>query len=232
MDRSRIVSISKTLFLSCVALSSCGRSEGYKQSDSPSDSNSPTASNGKNETWNSYAIATSALLPKCEPAKVGALAYVRDEKKFYTCEATGWQVEDILPKETNSIVGRWKFHVDSYQGEPNLSDEDADIFTKIGDISIIKFQNGTAFFSFSGVKSEYLPNIDEFDGTEFSFSDFITNTKTEFSAIYKLDTYSNMRLRIKINASAAVPTFSAVVDVDGNFSDNIDKSFTLTAVSP
>jgi hypothetical protein len=223
------------IFFSCFALvASCGRKEEFVKSENPSETptNTATDKNESEKAWNSYAISSAALLPKCDSTKVGALSYVRDEKKFYTCELSGWQVEDVQPKDSNAIVGRWIFHVDSYLGEPDLHDESANSSTHIGDVSITKFQNGTAFFAISGFSAEWNPTLQIYDKKEFSFSDFIPNTKTEYTAVYKFASYQNARLRLKINLSTSTPTLKAVVDIDGNFSNNIDKSYILTSVVP
>lgn len=222
------------LALSCL-LTSCGRSTDAITPDNSDElgnetnpSTQTTHTNASSKGWNSFAISSSALLPTCESAKIGALAYVRDEKKFYICELSGWQVEDIIPKDSLATVGRWNFHVDSYVSEPNAADEAANMYTHIGDISIKKFHNGSAFYSVSGYQSDWDEATESLDGSQFSFSDFIPSTANEYTTILKFSSYSNTRIRIKINFSGSNPIFKAVVDVDGNFLDNVEKTYILT----
>lgn len=62
----------------------------------------------------SFSVASVSALPACNETRSGSLAYVMGEKKFYVCGSNAWTAADILPKDSFSIVGRWKFHVDSY----------------------------------------------------------------------------------------------------------------------
>lgn len=232
-------------------LSSCGKSTDAYTETNPAeepDATHPTTNPGntRNETtpssvpdstggnavsWNSLAVTSAASLPKCESTNSGSLAYVKDAKKFYICEAAGWMEEDIIPKDSFATVGRWRFHVDSYVSEPDAADEAAALDTFIGNISINKFQNGSAFFSISGYQGEWDADSEIYDNSEFSISDFIPSTATEYVAIFKFSSYTNARMRIKINFSGTIPTLKAVVDIDGNFTDNVDKTYTLTTQS-
>ena len=232
-----MIAVVPTAALIAVLVSCGGDKEsggGGPPSTPPVTGNNPTEREAAETPWNSFSVASMSLLPKCETSKQGALAYVRGEKKFYTCDGTSWQAEDILPKDSFAVVDRWKFHVNTYQGEPNVVEEGYLLLVKIGDIDIVKYSNGTGYYSFSGYMADTAadstptnPADDVSYRENFSYSGLISDTSKEFQKILKLINYVDMNLRIRVNASGTVPTFLATVDVDGNFSNNTDKSFIL-----
>lgn len=192
---------------------------------------------GGGEVPSSYHATSVSALPTCNEARNAALAYVKDSKKFFVCNGNTWTEEAIEFQNGNQVVGRWKFHVDSYVGEPDIMSESV-YFASVGGIEIVKYKNGLASYSFSGYMMDYTSNQlptastpahDHVYSDQFSFSGVISDTTKEFSKIMKFGSYSNTRIRVKIDLSNAIPTFKAVVDVDGNFSDNADTNFILTA---
>jgi hypothetical protein len=181
----------------------------------------------------SFAVTSVGALPGCSAARVGSLAYVKDEKAFYTCEPTGWMPQDILPKDPLAVVGRWEYHVDDYLASPNLMDEALYSALHVGDIEIIKYANGSASYFLSGARldltgTDYTDSHDHFYNSDFSFSGFISDSKSEYTKTFKISAATDSRLRIRINFLSSIPTFKAVVDIDGSFSNNYDTSFLLT----
>lgn len=49
----------------------------------------------EDESSTSYLIGSAAELPKCNAARSGQLAYVKDEKQFYNCSGTEWATVEI-----------------------------------------------------------------------------------------------------------------------------------------
>lgn len=152
---------------------------------------------------------------------------MRGDKKFYTCDGSVWTPEDILPKDSFAVVDKWKFHVDSYQGETELIEDGYRPSVKIGDIEIVRYANKSASYTFSGSMLSFDSN-DDIYSENFSYSGIITDTSTQFQKAFKFSSYSNMRMRISINLSSPTPTFAATVDADGNFANNINHFFTLS----
>lgn len=181
----------------------------------------------------SFAVTSVAALPGCSAARVGSLAYVKDEKAFYTCETTGWMPQDILPKDPFDVVGRWEYHIDSYVDAPDIMDESLFSGLKIGDIEIVKYEGGSASFFLSGTMldwtgSDSAETHDHIYGSDFSFSGFISDTKNDYTKVFKITASRDTRLRIRINFSSPTPSFKAVVDVDGIFTNNTDQPYVLT----
>jgi hypothetical protein len=219
--------------------SACGK-DSYSGSPAPQIEQVASAGGGGGgggEVPGSYHATSVSALPTCNEARNAALAYVKDSKKFFVCNGNTWTEENIEFQNGNQVVGRWKFHVDSYAGEPNILSESAYGIAAVGGIEIVKYKNGLASYSFSGNIMDYTDNQyptastpahDHAYSDQFSFSGVISDTTKEFSKITKFGYYQNMRIRVKIDVSNAIPTFKAVVDIDGNFSNNADTNFVLT----
>ncbi|MEN9810539.1 MAG: hypothetical protein RLZZ488_2106 [Pseudomonadota bacterium] len=179
----------------------------------------------------SFSVASVSALPTCNDARTGSLGYVRAEKKFYVCENSAWAAADILPKDSFEIVGRWNFHVDSFVGEPDVS-ETEEVIIKIGDIEVVKYANGSSWFSFSG---HYFTSTltssgpgDNFYSVDFTHSGVISNSRTQTERIFKISTGSNERLRFKVDFSSATPVVKVAHDVNGNFTDYPEQAYPLS----
>jgi hypothetical protein len=196
---------------------------GVQQTPAPAADESPV----------SFAVTSAGALPACSATRVGSLAYVKDEKAFYTCESTGWMPQDILPKDPLAVVARWEYHIDSYVDAPNIMDEAVFAYVHIGDIEIIKYANGSASFFLSGVRldytgTDYTDSHDHIYNGDFSYSGFISDTKSDYTKVFKIAASTDARLRVRINLSSPTPSFKAVVDIDGIFSNNTDQPYVLT----
>ena len=124
-----------------------------------------------------------------------------------------------------TITKKWKFHVDSFIGESDISFESASYSTNIGDIQIYKFSDASYYVMVSGSSYSSSSSI------QFTHAFFIrSNNTNDLIQIFKLNTFSNERIRYTIGTSGSTPTFRAVVDIDGNFSDNTDSIFIMTEV--
>lgn len=160
---------------------------------------------------------------------------------FQTCDGTAWSTVSIQgPAGTSgtdgaagnvgmAIAKKWKFHVDSFVGEPDISSESPADATKIGDVRIYKFSDGSYFVTVSGISGDYSDTPPE----KFAFShSFLvrSGSTADLVEIFKVDSYLSERIRYTIGISGSTPTFRAVVDVDGSFSDNTDSIFIMTEV--
>jgi len=81
----------------------------------------------------------------------------------------------------------------------------------------------------SGISGDF-----SYAGTEkiaFSHSFLVrAGSTTDLIETFKFLSNSNARIRYTIGISGSTPTFRAVVDVDGSFSDNTDSAFIMTEV--
>jgi hypothetical protein len=186
----------------------------------------------------SFAVTSFTGLPTCNDSRRGSLAYVRDMKKFYTCETEGWSAESVSTESQSNgskITGKWKFHVDSYVGEPELAPTSDDVVV-IGDVDLVKFADGTVWFSVSGIRLDDTTDPNEavtqhthsYD-TDFSFSGFFDSSKGEFVKIFKIAAAQNEKIRLKISLSGSSPSFKAALDIDGNWSNDVDRSYPMVA---
>jgi hypothetical protein len=186
----------------------------------------------------SFAVTSFTSLPTCNDSRRGSLAYVRDMKKFYTCEAEGWSAEPVSTESQSNgskITGKWKFHVDSYVGEPELAPTSDDVVV-IGDIDLVKFTDGTVWFSVSGIRLDVTTDPNEaviqhthsYD-TDFSFSGFFDSSKGEYTKVFKIAAAQNERIRLKMSVSGSSPSVKATVDIDGNWSNDVDRTYTMVA---
>ncbi|NBX18835.1 MAG: hypothetical protein EBR09_15895 [Proteobacteria bacterium] len=234
---TRIVGFSIAFVAAALILNGCGKIE-KKNDDTAEETGSNTAStpNTTSDYSISFAVTSMTNLPECNAGRIGSLAYVRDVKKFYTCEPTGWGAEQVITESQTTgskITNKWKFHIDSYIGEPELS-SDSEAAVKIGDIDLIKFTDGTVWYSISGTRidissgpvesvTQHTHVYDE----DFSFSGFFDSSKGEYLKVFKLSATQNIRVRLKINVSGNSPAVKAAMDIDGNWANDIDRSYTM-----
>jgi len=215
-------------FICSIAIG-CGDASKDYQSGSPGDQfiDPERAGNTDQAREISFSVASSAALPTCDPNRDGALAYVSGEKKFYVCENSSWVATGIGENNEVKVTGRWVFHVDTYQGEPDVMEETLGL-VKVGDIEIIRYSNDTARYFISGNMVDWDSGDTDIYSDNFSYNGEVTDIKQNYTKIFKFGSYSNMRLRVKINFSSQNPTVMIVGDMDGDLSDNADISFTMT----
>lgn len=128
-----------------------------------------------------------------------------------------------------TITKKWKFHVDSFVGEPNICSEAYNYSAWIGDVRIYKFSDGSYFVAVSGIAADFGDTYTE--KIAFSHSFLVRAGSTaDLVETFKFDSNGNARIRYTIGTSGSTPTFRAVVDVDGSFSDNTDSIFIMTEV--
>ena len=128
-----------------------------------------------------------------------------------------------------TITKKWKFHVDSFVGEPDISSEAADVGTNIGDIRIFKFSDGSYFVAVSGIAADF--SYTEAEKIAFSHFFFVrAGSTTDLVETFKIDFSYQQRIRYTIGISGSTPTFRAVVDVNGSFTNNTDSAFIMTEV--
>ena len=192
-----------------------------------------------NQSWNSYLVATESELPTCGGEIVGRLYYLESTNNFKVCKTTGWVAIDIKgdtgASGTNgsngangiTVSGRWGYHVDSYVSSPELAIEAADASIRIGDIQLIKFSDNSCLIQVSGIVYRPDSGTSDMFANDFSHSYFEINCSSEKSLTRKIDNYANTTIRYKYDLSLVTPSFKAVVDIDGNYSNNTDLSFTI-----
>lgn len=216
-----------------IVVSACGSAD-FNGGDSAPGENSPASNTetplgtGQTESNSpvSFSVASVSALPTCNETRTGSLGYVRGEKKFYACENSAWAVADVIPKDSFEIVGRWRFHVDSYEGEQDISETYQKV-VKIGDIEVVKYANGSGWFSFSGVYLRDTGNETDWYVADFSYSGVISDAATQFQKILKFSKWAQQRLRIKIDFSPATPVVKIAHDVNGNFTDHPEQAYPL-----
>ena len=134
-----------------------------------------------------------------------------------------------------SVASRWKFHVDSTIGEPDVETETTG-FSYLTDVSLIKFSDSSVFVGvnvFSIFTSETGPASTGTANTHetnypSSYSFFAPSAASEQEFIFKFNSYADMRIGFKVKTSVTPPTFKTVIDADGNFSNNTYRAFTLS----
>ena len=195
-------------------------------------------------------VADETGLPTCDATIKNRLVYVKSLSTFQTCDGTAWSTVSIQgPAGTSGTAGaagaagatgaagtagmtitkKWKFHVDSFVGEPNINSESASDSTSIGDIRIYKFLDGSYFVAVSGISGDF--SYAETEKIAFSHSFLVrTGSTTDLVETFKFDSNANARIRYTIGISGSTPTFRAVVDVDGSFTNNTDSAFIMTEV--
>ena len=186
-------------------------------------------------------VADETGLPTCDATIKNRLVYVKSLSAFQTCNGTAWSTVSIQgPAGTPgtdgaagnvgmAITKKWKFHVDSFVGEPDISSESASDATKIGDVRIYKFSDGSYFVTVSGISGDYSYTPPE----KFAFThSFLVRTGSTADLVetFKVDSYLAERIRYTIGTSGSTPTFRAVVDFDGTFTNNTDSTFIMTEV--
>ena len=119
----------------------------------------------------------------------------------------------------------WIFHTDTFGGQPDVAEE-SQSSVRIGTIQLVKFSDGSGFLSVNGntIDWDTGSNLQDFD---FTVSALFKGSSVEQTYIVKVRSFATMRLRLKVNLSSP-SIVKAVVDNDGNFSDNTDTTFTLT----
>jgi len=227
--------INKTYLSLCIAfmLSACSGSGGGGGGAQPSSPQSP---------WNSYFVTTVSDLPSCSGDIVGRLYYIETDNNFQVCKTSGWTTISIRGADgtngtngTNgsngsngiSISSRWAYHVDTYVGATSISESSGSV-VYIGDVQLVKFSDNSCLISTSGLVGNTDSGGSDIYYQDFSYSYFDISCTTEKTATKKIQQYADTRIRLKYNASLATPTFKATVDIDSNFGNNTDNSFTLT----
>lgn len=219
-------------------LTSCGTADGVQTGIDAASQTQVEETNG-----DAFYIATDSDLPACDSSIKNRLVYVKSAATFKTCDGTSWSTVSIVgatgatgaagaqgPAGANGmgIVKKWKFHVDSFIGEPDVSDEAADMATKLGDVRIYKFSDSSFFVTVSGNWLDL--SVTPTEKSDFTHTFFVRSSETTMSEIFKLSTYSTTRIRYTVGTSTSTPIFRAVVDIDGSFADNTDISFVMTEV--
>jgi hypothetical protein len=184
-----------------------------------------------------FYISSEADLPTCDASIKNRLVYVKTLSEFKTCDGYSWSTVSIgssgntssqTGTNTKTITKKWKFHVDSYVGEPNISSEANGYITKIGDIRIYKFFDESLFVTVSGLWSDLL--VTPTEKSEFSHTFFVRSTESFSIETFKLDVSAKTRIQYTVRKANNSPTFEAVVDVDGYFWDNTEQWYILTEV--
>ena len=186
-------------------------------------------------------VADETGLPTCDATIKNRLVYVKSLSTFQTCDGTAWSTVSIQgPAGTSgtdgaasnvgmAITKKWKFHVDSFVGEPDISSEAADVGTSIGDVRIYKFSDGSYFVTVSGISGDF--SYAETEKIAFSHSFLVrAGSTSDLVETFKFDSNANARIRYTIGISGSTPTFRAVVDINGSFTNNTDSAFIMTEV--
>jgi len=192
-------------------------------------------------TWPNFSVTTASELPTCAGEVLGRLYYIEDTTSFQACKTTGWTAISIQgPAGTAgptgsagtsgaNIASRWTFHVDTFVGQTNIGSEAAGIVVRLGDVRLVKFVDGSSAIIAVGNFVD-ADSVGDFYTFDFSHTFYLpSTTSSETAVIFKLNSYANMRIRYNVNPAATTPTFKAVVDSDGNFANNTDTTYTLTA---
>ncbi len=241
--------------LLCVALvmSSCGQLSSSKVDKNPAQMD-PQKS-GQDSLYTMF-IDSDNTLPVCDATSKDRLVYVSSSKKFKRCSGSSWEIVEIVgPKGdkgdsgdkgdtgSNGLAGpagltissTWRFHTDTLGGQPDISTETTfgaeSRMTFIGTIQLVVFADGSGFVSVAGseVKQDTGGDNITFD---FSHSFFLKASTSEQEYTAQIDTSQHTSIRYKVMLSAtSTPTFKAVVDVDGNFANNVDTTYALTKVN-
>lgn len=127
----------------------------------------------------------------------------------------------------SGISAIWAFHADDLTGAANLSSETTEITTRIGDIQLVRFSDGSSFVSISGALTGFDSNSDSYQ-ENFAHSFFLPSGTVDTTKVIKFSSFASVRIRYSLNPSAETPSFSAVVDTNGDFGNNTDQGFVLT----
>ena len=103
----------------------------------------------------------------------------------------------------------------------------------LGDIQVVTFEDASTFGSCSGHVSTTSSVTGGGGGTvdvtiPISHSFFLAASTGEQTAVLKVLAGDGVRVRYKVNTALAVPSFKATIDIDGNFANNTDASYSLT----
>ncbi|MCX6127508.1 MAG: hypothetical protein NTX25_00405, partial [Proteobacteria bacterium] len=177
----------------------------------------------------------------CDANAKNFIFYVSVDTKFYLCDGSALSEIDIKGKDgiagTNGAAGTngtngltiseiWRFHTATYSGAQDVCTESS-TSCYLGTIQLTKFSDGSAFFSAMGLMSRFDSSAADSYYENFSHQSFIASSTSEQSLIFKFDIYANSTVLYKVTL-AATPLFKATVDVDGNYGNNTDFTFTLT----
>jgi hypothetical protein len=192
----------------------------------------------------SLLVLTAADLPTCDTTRSGVLAYSSQEKKFYGCTGTSWTALDVKGEKGDAgavgakgdtgadglkMASVWRFHVDSYVGAVNLASEAATLEVQLGTIQLVKFTDGSALITTTGLLSRLTLASDRIY-ENFTHTFMLPAGAAEQSYITKIDSYAMTRTRYKVQLGDT-PTLKAVVDINNNFDDVPDTAYTLTKVN-
>jgi hypothetical protein len=209
------------ILILCLVGLGCGReksSNGSAAADAP-------------KRLNSFAVVDAESLPDCNEAQLGALAYASKEEKFFSCgEDKTWTQIEIKANKGLEIDSIWQYHLDSLEDAKELAAESGSFVTiRLSTVRLTRYQNGSGFISVLGtsitsVRTEQGDLVDASD--DFSHPFVLAATQDEQVFTVKSGPYPNIRARYKITL-AETPAFKAVVDIDGNFTDNTDIDIPL-----
>lgn len=244
------------MILSIIVLAGCGGELPILPGDDGSSSSPSLESSSAGEIGtrgeDAFYVATEDDLPECNQANTSRLVYVASSSHFVACDGYGWQTVTIQagvgpegpegpqgiqgpqgPQGQSGVAGMtfskaWKYHTDTFSGEPDLCGECGLRYAYLGDIRMYKFSDGSFFVTTSGIAWDL--NTDPVEKYSFSHTFFVPANKSSVQEIFKIDTYSSFRIRYTVGTSTTTPTFKAVIDTDGNFFDNTDRNYIMTAV--
>ncbi len=123
------------------------------------------------------------------------------------------------------------FHIGSYTGQPDPGAAEGPT-TRIGDIQLVKFSDGSSFLSVSGHVYDTDAVVGGGGGTvtsarPFSNDLYFKASSVEQEAVLKFMHYMNLNIRYKINVNTTPATFKAAVDGDLNWANNVDFPYVL-----
>ena len=136
------------------------------------------------------------------------------------------------------IASTWTYHSDSYSSATDKVSVDGGPTgttaliapTYIGDITLTKFSDGSAFVSISGIEREITSGIGSNSGVvspiwfEFSHTSFLTSSPTTQTLTFKHGLSRDERIRFNVYLGAS-PSVSATADNTGSFYDNPSDSY-------
>jgi hypothetical protein len=149
------------------------------------------------------------------------------------CDGTLWSAIDLKGAAGASgtpglsMVGRWKFHVDTLENDICAECSVALVF--IGDVQVVKFSDGSGFVSASGAMVDQTSNDTDYYGDNFSYAFFLPASDAQQEYVAKFHALDGFRIRFRVTLGAT-PVFKATIDTDGTFSNNTDTALTLTAM--
>lgn len=176
----------------------------------------------KTESW-SYAVAATDDLPKCNSDREGQLAYVKDEKKFYSCSEEEWGKVDITGAagaDGMSIAGIWKYEDNDLDTATDLNTDSATSEVYLAYMQLIIFSDGSKHLTATYSTVDEDSNGDEYSTTA-THSIYIVEATEDFYQYGKIGAERNYVARYELKGTDENPQVGIKVNLD-SYSDDTE----------